>query len=101
MGIINGILQLVEMGVQHLDLFFGADGSAALGVPSFGVAIPIGGHLRTVSLYGNPYVDRYISTHIVLLLFQIEKQAKIGLHNLTIEGETTQEPTSVRELHRH
>jgi hypothetical protein len=73
------------MGVQHLDLFFGAYGSAALGVSSFGIAVPIGSHLRTVSFYGNPHVDRHISTYIVLLLFQIEKQAKIGLHNLTIK----------------
>jgi hypothetical protein len=76
------------MGIQYLCFLFCTDGSATLGVPSFRVAIPIGGHLHTVSLYGNPHVDWHISTYIVLLLFQIEKQAKIGLHNLTIKGET-------------
>jgi len=70
MGIINGILQLVKMGVHQLDLFFGADGPAALCVLPLGVAIPIGGNLRTISFYGNPHVDRHISTYKVPLLFR-------------------------------
>lgn len=83
-GPVDRVLHLVEVEIEELDVFAGADAAATLGVPFLGLAFMVVGNLPAFSLYGYPHVDGGVSVYVVLLSFQVEKEAKIGLHNFTI-----------------
>ena len=74
---INGVLQLIQIDNEHLNIFFRSDNTPGPGVPSARLTMPTGCDFRTFALNGNSHVDRSVATDVVLLLFQIEKQTKI------------------------
>ena len=88
MCLINGILQLIQIGIKHLHIFFSSDQSAGSLTPTAWVTIPAGRDFCTFTVNCNSHVNKGVATDVVLLLFQIKKQAEVRFHRSMIKGET-------------
>ena len=73
---------------KNFHIFFSADQSDGSLTPTDGVIIPAGRDFCTFTVNRDSQVNRGIATDVVLLLFQIKKQAEVRFHHLMIKGET-------------